>query len=178
MSVNEDAGLTSLEALGIAIRAEMDAKQIYQELAQRCEDPLVRRRFELLAADEDRHLEMLKEKWNEIAHDVELKLPPSRLPKEMITAEQRGQMTMRQVLDVAIVEERHSREFYLQAADETNDLSGKSMFRFLADMEYSHWMTLAQERDMMTRYPNYAERGPTPWRAEKSFGPQNNNEGR
>jgi rubrerythrin len=172
MSLNEhDEGLTSLEALGIAIRAEMDAKRIYEELAARCTEPNAKRRFELLAADEERHYQMLKDKWNELAPDVELMLPPSRLPQEAETPEMREKLTMKQVLDMAILEERHSREFYMTAADETRDLSGQRMFRFLADMEHNHWMTLTQERDLLLRYPNYMQRGADPWKPEKSLGP-------
>ena len=63
----------------------------------------------------------------------------------------------------------HSRDFYLRAARETEDLSGQAMFRFLADMGFRHWMDLGQERDLLARYPNYGRPGPEPWRAEVSL---------
>ena len=56
-------------------------------------------------------------------------------------------------------------------ARDTTDLSGRAMFRFLANMEYQHWMILAQEKDMVVRYPNYGRPGQTPWRAEKTVAP-------
>jgi rubrerythrin len=159
-------GLTSLEALGVAIRQELDAADTYRELADRIEEPLVRRRFELLAAEEEQHRAALEARWNELAAGVPLKLPPSGLPGEMCTPERRGGHTIREVLDFAIVQERRCREFYLEASRETSDLSGQGMFRYLADIKYAHWMSLAQERDLMIRYPNYGRRGPTPWRSE------------
>lgn len=165
-------GLTSLEALGVAIRSEMDAQAVYREMAQRTTEPRIRRRFENLAADEEQHATYLKERYRKLAGGVELKLPPSQLPGGMATPEERRRMTMLQVLDVAIEEERQSRNFYLSASRETQDPSGQEMFRFLADLEYQHWMALSHERDLLLQYPNYGLSGETPWRAEKSMGGQ------
>ena len=166
---HEGEELTSLEALGVAIRLETDAAEVYRELAERWGDPLVRRRFDLLAAEEEQHRMLLEEKWRELAPTVPLRLPPSRLPREMGTGEQRRAHTIREVLDFAIVEERNGREFYLGAARATSDLSGQSMFRYLADIKYAHWMSLVQERDLMIQYPNYGRRGPVPWHTEPAM---------
>ena len=168
----DDEGLTALEALGVAIRNEMDAIELYQELADRCRDcdKLACRRFELLAADEAQHREFLLAKWKELAGNLELKLPPSALPRDKVTREQRRAMPLESVLDLAMQEERRSRELYLRAARETEDLSGQAMFRFLADMEYKHWVHLAQELDLLARYPNYLRPGPLPWRPEPGLG--------
>jgi len=165
-----EEGLTSLEALGLAIRAEMDAIEIYHELAERCDRPLVCRRFDQLAAEEEQHRAYLIEKWENLAAGVELKLPPSRLPPEMRSREVRAVHTVAEVLDLAIAEEMRSREFYLQAARETEDLSGRQMFRYLADMEYRHWMNLSQERDLLWRYPRYHGPAPVPWSREPGLG--------
>ncbi len=169
MTGQEREGLTSLEALGVAIRAEMDSRDVYRELAERADDPLIRRRFELLSAEEEQHLAYLNERYAELAGDVPLKLPPSQLPREMATTEQRRHQSMVQVLDMAIEEERSARKFYLAAARHSDDLSGQAMFRFLADMEYKHWMSLSEERDLLSRYPNYGRPGPSPWRSERGF---------
>jgi rubrerythrin len=164
-----EAGLTSLEALGLAIRHELDARDVYRELADRCRDRLVQRRFALLAAEEERHHDLLQDRWRELSGGQELRLPPSQLPPGMATRAERGAHTLDEVLDLAIDEERRSRDFYLEAARETDDLSGQAMFRFLADMEYRHWMELAQERDLHARYPSYGGASPSPWRSEASL---------
>ncbi len=163
-------GLTSLEALGIAIRQEADGADVYRELAERLGDPVVRRRFDLLAAEEDQHRAILESKWAEIAPGVPFKLPPSALPGEMCTPERRRDRSVREVLDFAIAQERRCREFYLEMSRETEDLSGQGMFRYLADMKHAHWLNLAQELDLMIRYPNYGQRGPVPWRSEPRRG--------
>lgn len=40
-----EEGLTSLEALGIAIRCELDAEKLYQDLAAKTENELMNERF-------------------------------------------------------------------------------------------------------------------------------------
>lgn len=165
----ESESLTALEALGVAIRGELDAREIYLDLAERCEDPLSHRRFELLAAEEERHHEFLREKWRELSGGVSLRLAPSQLPRGMATREERSRHSLGEVLDIAIEEERRSREFYLAAARSSQDPTGEAMFRYLADMEYRHWMELAEERDLLARYPNYGRRDREPWRSETSL---------
>lgn len=172
-----EADLTSVEALGVAIRSEMDSRDVYRELAARCGNPITRRRLELLAAEEEQHLQDLTLRYEEVADGVPLALPPSRLPKGMTDAESRCRLDVTRILDMAIEEERRSREFYLQAARDTSDPSGRAMFRFLADMEYLHWMTLAQEKDLLVRYPNYGRTGRSPWREEKTLAPASPTEG-
>jgi rubrerythrin len=166
----QEEGLTALEALGIAMRAETDMRELYEELAGRSEEPITKRRFELLAAVKGQHLEHLTERYHTLAGELPLKLPPSQLPKEMHSAQQRSGWSAEEVLDVATEAERKAREFYLGAARETDDLSGRAMFRFLADMAYRHWLVLAQEKDLLIRFPNYGRRGRTPWHAEKGMG--------
>jgi len=166
MTIELEEGLTALEALGIAIRAEMDARELYLELARRSPDRQIKRRFELLAADERQHRLHLERRWKELAEGQPLKLPPSQLPQRASTRARRSHMTLEEVLDLALGEERSAREFFLRAARETDDLSGRAMFRFLADIAHQHWLTLAQEKDMLVRYPNYGRPGTVPWRAE------------
>jgi hypothetical protein len=47
-----------------------------------------------------------------------------------------------------------------------DDLSGKGMLKFLADMEYSHLMSLTAEYDMLVKYPHYYEDVGEPWHEE------------
>ncbi len=171
MTQDDPRGLTSLEALAVAIRSEMDSRDVYRDLADRCSEMLLAQRFELLATEEERHLEYLTERYEAIAGGTPLRVPTSQLPKGMATCEERRGSSLAQILDLAVEEERRSREFYLMAAQGTDDPSGQAMFRFLADMEYQHWMALSQERDLLLRYPNYGKPGPTPWRTERTFAP-------
>lgn len=165
-----DEGLTALEALGVAIRAETDTRDLFAELARRCDRPLVCRRFEQLAAEESQHLTYLSERWNQISGGVPLRLPPSNLPAEMDTSDQREAQTIEDVLELAIDTVRHERDFYIRAARETDDLSGQRMFQYLADMAFRQMNQLTEERDLLIRYPRYHGSTPEPWQPERSLG--------
>ena len=158
--------LTSLEALGIAIRSELDAQNLYEELSQRTASAGVAGRFKQLLNEEKQHHQILTEMYGRLFPNTEVRLPPSVLPVVFSTREKRAHQSLPDVLQLAIEEERRSREFYLDAAEQTPELSGKKMFRFLADMEYSHQMRLQAEYELCRRYPNYFACGEEPWKPE------------
>lgn len=158
--------LTALEALGIAIRAEADACEVYTELAKRVDNPLVRQKIELLAKEESQHQRILEAAYRERFPEVPLELPRSQLPREYSCAALREQRSLKDILSFAIDQERISHEYYLKAAQEAKDLSGQMMFRYLADWEFSHQMALTAEYEMVVRYPRHFGQGAEPWKPE------------
>lgn len=161
-----ESDITALEALGIAIRAEADAAEIYQEVAGRIGNPFLQRRVLVLAREEQQHRRILEDAYNKQFPGVPLVLPGSQLPREICTTELRRHLSVREVLSCAIERERRSREFYLQAAETTTDLTGRTMFNFLADWEFSHQMALSAEYEMLVRYPRYFQQAAEPWKPE------------
>ena len=157
--------ITSLEALGIAIRSEIDAQEVYKDLAEFCENDLLRDKFMNLYHEEKKHQTLLEKMYKDMFPEVDLALPQSRLPKEAMDSKARKKLGIKDVLLLAIDEERNSREFYLDCAATVTDLSGKRMFRFLADMEFSHQALLTTELEMLEKYPAYFE-GHQPWDVE------------
>jgi len=161
-----ESDLTALEALGIAIRAETDAAEIYREVAGRIGNRLPQERVLLLANEELQHKRILEEAYSQQFPDVPLALPGSQLPKTICTRALRGQLSIREILSCVIEQERRSRDFYLEAAERTVDLTGKMMFNFLADWEFSHQMALSAEYEMLVRYPRYFQQTGEPWKPE------------
>lgn len=159
--------VTSLEALGIAIRSEIDSQELYEELGQRTASTTVAKRFKQLQKEEKQHQKILEDEYNRLFPQVKLRLPPSVLPVSSNTKGNIANKSLAEVLQLAIEEERKSRDFYLDAAEQTPELSGKKMFRFLADMEYSHQMRLQAECELCRRYPNYFSCGEEPWKPEQ-----------
>ncbi|MGB9697277.1 MAG: ferritin family protein [Ignavibacteria bacterium] len=160
--------ITALEALGIAIRSEIDAQNVYRDLAELCNNELLKERFENLAKEEKKHQLILENIYKNMFPDVELVLPESFLPKHATTSMLRKQLGLKDILLIAIDEERRSREFYLDCASEVKDLSGQRMFRFIADMEFSHQMILQAELEMLEKFPFYYD-SPKSWEAELSL---------
>lgn len=157
--------LTALEALGIAIRSEIDAQEVYSDLADMCGDELLKNRFLSLFHEERRHQTLLEKKYKEMFPETDLVLPQSQLPTEVVESNNRKKMNIKDVLQLAINEEKRAREFYLDCAGTVKDLSGNRMFRFLADMEFSHQMMLTAELELIEKYPSYME-GPKNWEVE------------
>ncbi|RMG20267.1 MAG: hypothetical protein D6732_28790, partial [Methanobacteriota archaeon] len=155
-------GITALEALAIAIRREMDMQGLYMEMATHTENDILKERFLNLAQEARRNQLLLEKKYQEMFPDVELKLPPSQLPGKMLDVKQLKKMGLKDILQTAIDQIKQAKEFYLDCALEATDLSGKRMFRYLADMKFSHLMMLNSELEMIEKYPSYYE-GPTPW---------------
>ncbi len=147
--------LTALEALGIAIKSEMDAQEIYQDLADLTQNDLLKERFLNLVKEEKQHQLLLEKKYDELFPDVPLKLPESQMLKHVNSSAARKNMSIKDVLKIAIDEEKRTRNFYLDCAEYVKDLSGKRMFRFLADMEFSHQMILSAEYELIENYPQY-----------------------
>ena len=87
--------LRALEALGVGIRAEIDASELYSELQRK---PL------------------LEEAYQRQFPEGPVPLPPSPLAKQISSKADRQQLTVTEVLSCAIEEERRARELYLQAA--------------------------------------------------------------
>src|SRR3972149_782726 len=108
--------LTSLEALGIAIRSEIDAQNLYEELGRRIASPAVAGRFKQLLNEEKQHQKILEEMYSRYFSGTQIKLPPSVLPVSFSSKEKRAHKSLLDVLELALEEERKSREFYLDAA--------------------------------------------------------------
>lgn len=153
--MNTKADLTSLEALGIAIRSEIDSQNVYKDLAELCEDDLLKERFLNLAQEEKKHQLLFEKMFADMFPEVELILPESQLPSKAIDTERRKKMGLKDVLLIAIEEEKRMHNFYEDFAMNVKDESGKRMFRFIADTEYKHRLILQAELDIIEKYPKY-----------------------
>jgi rubrerythrin len=160
--------ITALEALGIAIRGEIDVQEVYRDLAAMCEDETRRDRFLNLQQEGKRHQVLLENKYREMFPDVPLRLPESQLPRHAMDSGARKGLEIREVLSIALGEEKRNREFFLDCAAVTGESSGKRMFRFLADMAFSHQVMLAAELELLEKYPTYFQ-GEKPWDVESGL---------
>jgi len=157
--------LTSLEALGIAIRCEIDAEKLYKDLASKTENELLKERFLNLYQAQKKHRILLEKTYKEVFPNVDLKVPPSQLPMEVSEEQVSKNLTLRDILKIAIEQEKNAREFFLHCAETDIDLSGKRMFRFLADMKFSYQNILDAELEVIEKYPAYYE-GSKSWEVE------------
>jgi rubrerythrin len=163
----EATGLTALEALGIAIRRELDAATTYHNLAEGCGNVLARDRFRLLKREAEQHEAMLRRRYRELFPDVELALPPAPVEKPPAPAAGEQCEGLKGALRFAVEAVRRAREFYLEAAGGTADPTGQAMFRYLADEHARQQMVLEAEYDTVLRYPHAFDDPQAPWRPER-----------
>lgn len=63
-------------------------------------------------------------------------------------------------LDIAIQTEKDGRDFYVRAAESTNDPAGKVLFTSLADDELEHLRLLESQREALTEQGRWLPRDP------------------
>lgn len=166
--MQDQSTFTALEALGIAIRIELDARQLYGNLAGLCDMPRLQDRLFNFSKTAYQQQRLLEKAYQEMFPEADLQLPPSQLPVEVADREKCQQQTLAAALRIGLEVEKRSREFYLQQAGATGDPSGQRMFSMLAKIKFSQLMILSEELETIEEYPAYHE-GHQSWDAESSL---------
>ena len=149
-----DPNLTSLEIMGIAIRSEVAAYDIYDRLAKRVRNRALKEKFLFLKGEEEKHKTILEEIYAKRFPEVELVLPPrSLLPKVDIALSESAPVP--ELLEIAMEWEKLSEEFYADFARRAEDAKGRAVLQHLSKMESSHYHLLKTERDFISQFPDY-----------------------
>jgi rubrerythrin len=149
-----DPNLTSLEILGIAIRSEIAAYDVYGRLAQKVRNPALKEKLLFLRGEEEKHRVMLEEMYAKSFPEVELELPPrSLLPRVDRAVSQ--ETTVPELLEIAMEWEKLSEEFYADFAKRAEDARGRAVLQYLSKMESSHYHLLKVEHDFISQFPGY-----------------------
>ncbi len=153
--------ITSVEAIGIAVRSEEESHIFYEGIASKVQNPLVRSRFEQLARDELGHKRLLLSLYKKMTGETS---EPPVIPGDPDVAERGGVAIdiekMEELLELAIQREIDASIFYKKAADNTNDVSGKRTFEYLADIERGHEHMLKSELEAYRRDKNWYSDNP------------------
>lgn len=149
----ESRGLTGLEVLGVAIRAELEAYRFYNQALKKVQNPLLREKLSRLAAEEKRHRQILEERYRKNSGEETPPIPRTggiegkgRMAKDLSPQE---------VLKVAIQKEQEAARFYQREAQRCADLSGRFMLEYLADFERNHERSLQAELKALNRFPDW-----------------------
>jgi len=135
--------MREVEPLDYAIQMEQDGQRYYSEAAARTANPLGKKMFEALAADERRHEELLKK----LAQAAEVALP-NGMPKnrlvtifstlgEELKAQLEADADDSRVIEKAIEMEKRSIEHYASKAQAAEQRQG-AIYARLAEEERQH----------------------------------------
>ncbi len=147
-----ESDLSSIEVIGLAIAQEVEAYKRYQLMALQVKNPLVREKFSSLAREEKAHREML---YNLLKRYTGEEKPP--LPKK--APRKNGsfdlKVPMAEIILEAIEKERQAVKFYKDAANKSDDPTGKRILLYLALFEEGHERSLQIEYDSVAKYPQW-----------------------
>ena len=138
-----------LDAIRIAMEAEQKAAAFYAEAAPRTGNPVGRGLFLQLVEFERYHYEMLaaldkslRDKGAFIKYEGrELPLPEAHATA---ASQEPSEMSVMQIITLAIATEREAEDRYTALAQRTTDPDGHAMFRRLAKEEHGHYRILGE----------------------------------
>ncbi len=151
-----DPELTALEIVGIAIRAERDAHDLYSGMARQVRRPELVAELERLAEQEQEHERWLTDYYLQATGETE----PPPVPDVRITLfgpEIHEGMTLLELIGVAIQKENAAEAVYAEAARRSGDPSGKRLLGELVEFERSHARRLEVLQDRIRRNPAWLE---------------------
>ncbi|MGC9024390.1 MAG: ferritin family protein [Chloroflexia bacterium] len=146
--------LTPLEILGVAIRSEIEAADLYRHMLAQVVNRDLRGRLEFLVREEEKHRRILEELYARRFPGVELALPARSLVPTIQTA-LREDTPIPELFRLAMEAERLSEEFYRDQAGRAEEANSRATLTYLSRMERGHYELLRGEFELIQRYPSY-----------------------
>ncbi len=151
--------------LETAISEEKKASRFYSNLALQMEDKGACLKFEIMAATEQKHYEILlsyyKEKFKQtpvLQETGENKIVRPEIPPKTAS--------FGDVIEIIMDAERRAYEFYKKAFENSANTDDQAIFKTLADMEQSHFEQFRTEYNYMTETTIRFASEDIPWMME------------
>ena len=141
-----------------AIKSEIESKELYETLAERVKNSLLKDRLIFLAKEEEKHRAYLDALYRQNFPSEEVKIPdktPVPLP-EVDASEDR---LLSEIIEDAMKAELAAEDFYESLKDLLHDEKNRNMLQILANMEQGHYDILAKELENLKQFEDYD----TPW---------------
>ncbi len=140
------------ELLLSAMKSESDSNKIYNKMAKKTKNGLLKDRLNFLANEELKHQLFLEDVYKNHFTDKKIILPretPVPFPEIKITEE----TTMSKLLGCAMEAEKFASDFYKKLAEEfENGSKINNTLIYFADMEIGHYKILETEKESMERF--------------------------
>jgi len=140
------------ELLLSAMKSESDSNKIYNKMAKKTKNGLLKDRLKFLANEELKHQLFLEDVYKNHFTDKKIILPretPVPFPEIKITEE----TTMSKLLSSAMAAEKFASDFYKKLAEEfENGSKINNTLIYFADMEIGHYKILETEKESMERF--------------------------
>ncbi len=144
------------EILGIAIKSEIDAAEKYGKMAEMVNIYLLKDKFNFLKKEEEGHRKILENLFRKKFPDEEIVLPEkSEVPFPEFEVDETMQLS--EILKNAMEAEKWAADFYRKMVEEMEEEEEKSIARYLAAMEDSHYYLLKSELEIAYNFELYDE---------------------
>jgi rubrerythrin len=140
------------DVLLTAMKAEVDARDVYRKLAARVHNAMLNDRLEFLAGEEEKHRGYFEAQFHKDFPGKKICLPAEGVvPLPEVTLE--GEDTpLSRVLEEAMGAELAAYDFYRGIAGLYADEATRNMIFYVASMEMGHYRLLQIERENAERF--------------------------
>ncbi len=141
-----------------AIKSEIESKEVYETLADRVKNALLKDRLLFLANEEKKHRSYLESLYKNYFPNEDIKVPDkSPVPLPQVDASESRLLS--EIIEDAMKAELAAKEFYESMKSFVDDDKTKKMLQVLANMEQGHYEILSKELENLKQFEDYD----TPW---------------
>jgi rubrerythrin len=144
------------EVLLAAIKSEIEAKEVYEKVAERVKNALLRDKLKFLAKEEEKHREIFEGIFRNRFPSKKLLLPeksPVPLPDLKIESQM---VKISEIFEMAMKAEKAAHDFYIGIAEYfQDDPDTQKEIYYIASMELGHYKIFEVERDNALKFEDY-----------------------
>jgi len=142
------------EILAAAVRAELDAAAIYNDLRGRVKNEVLIQKLQFLANEETRHRAILERLFADKFPDETLRVPAaSAKPAKILPVE--NKTAVLDLFKLAMAKEKEAEAFYKESKKIISDVQGRKILDYLGRVERSHYFMLKSEIELLETFPEY-----------------------
>jgi len=146
--------LTPLEILGVAIKSEIEAVNLYRHMVASVVNLDLKERLNFLVQEEEKHRRILEAAYRRQFPEVPLALPSQSLVPTIAARVQAG-AAIPELFRLAMEAEQLSERFYAEQAGRAPEENARASLMYLSRMEHGHYELLRTELEMVERFPAY-----------------------
>ncbi len=142
-----------------AIKSEVESNELYNCLADRVKNAMLKERLQFLAREEDKHRAFLEALYKQKFPDEEINIP-EKTPVPLPEVDDSEDRLLSEIIEDAMKAELAAKDFYESLKDLLQDEKNRNMLQILANMEQGHYDILAKELENLKRFEDYDEYWP------------------
>lgn len=154
-----DTSMSLADLLGMAVKSEIESREIYEGLAEGIENFILKEKLKSLALEEKKHRDLLQRIFAEQFPEAELRLPSeTQVPVPKLAPEAGTPLST--VLNKAMEAEEEARVFYSDLIALFKEEKMRQTVRYLSEAERGHYYQLKGEYEMALNFETYAQYHP------------------